>query len=115
MQREAKNCKYVCFGALCTQLCALRAQDLLKNLTNCPLLNATSNDFYALTLKNAREARNREKSHFSRLRSRLCVLRAHDLLENLTDCPLLIATRYDFYASTLKNVRGNQNSQNCAF
>ena len=38
----------------------------------------------------------------------LCALRAQDQLENLTNCPLLIATHSDFDASTLKNARGSQ-------
>ena len=51
------------------------------------------------------EARNRKKTHFGALHARLCALRAQDQLENLTNCPLLIATHSDFYASTLKNAR----------
>ena len=54
------------------------------------------------------EARNPKKRLFGALRARLCALRARDQLENLTNCPLLIATHGDFYASTLKNARGSQ-------
>ena len=53
------------------------------------------------------EARNREKKHFSALRAPLCAQWAQDQLENFTNCPLLIATHNDFYASTLKNARGS--------
>ena len=61
------------------------------------------------------EARNREKRQFGALLARLCALRAQDQLENLTNCPLLIATHSDFYASTLKNARGSQKSRKEAF
>ena len=61
------------------------------------------------------EARNCEKCRFGALRARLCALRAQDQLENLTNCPLLIATHSDFYASTLKNARGSQKSRKEAF
>ena len=61
------------------------------------------------------EARNREKRRFGALRARLCALRAQDQLENLTNCPLLIATHSDFYASTLKNARGSQKSRKETF
>ena len=61
------------------------------------------------------EARNCEKKHFGALRARLCALHAQDQLENLTNCPLLIATHSDFYASTLKNARGSQKLQKEAF
>ena len=47
------------------------------------------------------ENRNREKTHFGALRARLCALHAQDQLENFTNCPPLIATHSDFYASTL--------------
>ena len=47
------------------------------------------------------EARNREKKHFSALRAPLCAQWAQDQLEKFTNCPLLIATHNDFYASTL--------------
>ena len=159
MQREARNRNKRRFGTLRTRLCALRAQDQLDNLTNCPLLIATHSYFYASILTNARgsqklqkegvlarlardcaqcacrislkiwptvhyfllhivtfilqpskmqgEARNCKKRHFGALRARLCALRAQDQPENLTNCPLLIATHSDFYASTLKNARGS--------
>ena len=61
------------------------------------------------------EARNREKKRFGALRAQLCALRAQDQLENLTNCPLLIATHSDFYASTLKNARGSQKLRKEAF
>ena len=61
-------------------------------------------------LKMQGEARNREKKHFGVLHAQLCALHAHDQLENLTNCSLLIATHSDFYASTLKNARGSQKS-----
>ena len=61
------------------------------------------------------EARNCEKRRFGTLRARLCVLRAQDQLENLTNCPLLVATHSDFYASTLTNARGSQKLQKEAF
>ena len=61
------------------------------------------------------EARNREKGSFGALRAQLCALRAQDQLENLTNCPLLIATHSDFYASTLKNARGSQKSRKETF
>ena len=66
-------------------------------------------------LKMQGEARNREKKHFGALRARLCAQRAQDQLENFTNCPLLIATYSDFYASTLKNARGSQILQKVAF
>ena len=59
-----------------------------------------------------REARNRDKKRFGMLHTRL---RAQDQLENLTNCPLLVATHSDFYASTLKNARGSQKSRKEAF
>ena len=54
------------------------------------------------------EARNREKKHFGALRAQLCALHMQDQLENLTNCPLLIAIHSYFYASTLTNARGSQ-------
>ena len=57
------------------------------------------------------EARNREKKHFGALRAQLCALHMQDQLENLTNCPLLIATHSNFYASTLKSARGSQKLQ----
>ena len=111
MQGEGRNCEKRRFGALCARLCMLRVQDQLENWTNYPLLIATHSDFDASTLKNAREARNWEKRRFGKPRAQLCALRAQDQLENLTNCPLLIATRSDFYASTLKNTRGSQKSR----
>ena len=62
-----------------------------------------------------REARNRKKRHFGALCARLCALHVQDQLENLTNCPLLIATHSDFYASTLKNARGSQKLQKEGF
>ena len=70
MQGEARNCKNRRFGALRAQLCALRAQDQLENLTNCPLLLATHSDFYASTLKNSRGSQKLRKQAF------LCASRA---------------------------------------
>ena len=61
------------------------------------------------------EARNRKNKHFGALRARLCALRAQDQLENLTNCPLLIATHSYFYASTLTNARGSQKLRKEAF
>ena len=61
------------------------------------------------------EARNREKGRFGALRARLCALRAQDQLENLTNCPLLIATHSYFYASTLTNAMGSQKLQKNVF
>ena len=46
------------------------------------------------------EANNREKRRFGALRAGLRV-----------QCPLLIATYSDFYASTLKNEKGSQKSR----
>ena len=106
MQGEAKNCKKRRFGALRARLCALHAQDQLENLTNCPQLIATHSDFYASTLKNARGSQKLQKMRFGTLRAQLCALCAQNQLENLTNCPLLIATHGNFYASTLKNARG---------
>ena len=60
-------------------------------------------------------ARNRENKGFGALRAQLCALHAQDQLENLTNCPLLISTHTDFYASTLKNARGSQKSRKEAF
>ena len=107
MQGEARNWEKRRFGKPRAQLCALRAQDQLENLTNCPLLIATRSDFYASTLKNTRGSQKSRKRHFGALRARLCALHAQDQLDNLTNCPLLIATHSDFYASTLKNARGS--------
>ena len=53
-------------GALCARLCALRAQDQLENLTNCPLLIATHSDFYVSTLKNERRSQKSRKEAFWR-------------------------------------------------
>ena len=61
MQGEARNCKKRRFGALPARLCALRSQDQLKNLTNCPQLIATHSDFYASTFKNARGSQKLQK------------------------------------------------------
>ena len=107
MQGEARNREERHFGALHAQLCVQCAQDLLRNLSICPLLIVTHSDFYASTLKMQGEARNCEKMRFGALRARLCALRVQDQLENLTNCPLLLATHSDFYASTLKNARGS--------
>ena len=60
-------------------------------------------------------ARNCYKRRYSALHAQLCTLRAQDQLENLTNCPLLIATHSDSYASTLKNPRESQKSQKEAF
>ena len=60
-------------------------------------------------------ARNREKKRFGPLRAQLCALHAQDQLEKFTNCPLLIATHSDFYASTLKNTGGSQKLQKEAF
>ena len=49
------------------------------------------------------------------LHTRLCALRAQDQLENFTNCPPLIATHNDFYASTLKNAKGSQKSRKEVF
>ena len=57
------------------------------------------------------EARNRKNRRFGALRAGLRVQCARDQLRNLTNCPLLIATYSDFYASTLKNTKGSQKSQ----
>ena len=57
------------------------------------------------------EARSCNKRHFGALRAQLCALRAQGQLENLTNCPLLIATHSNFYASTLKSARGSQKLQ----
>ena len=59
MQGEARNCKKRRFGAL-------RAQDQLENLTNCPLLIATHSDFYASTLKNTGGSQKLQKEAFWR-------------------------------------------------
>ena len=64
MQGEARNRKKERFGALCAQLCALRTQDQLENLTNCPQLIATHSDFYVSTLKNARGSQKLRKKAF---------------------------------------------------
>ena len=67
MQGEARNCENRRFGALCARLCALRSQDQLENLTNCPLLIvATHSDFYASTLNNARGSQKSRKEVFWR-------------------------------------------------
>ena len=66
-------------------------------------------------LKMQGEARNCEKRCFGALHAQLCELCVQDQLENLTNCPLLIATHSDFYALTLKNARGSQKSQKQAF
>ena len=57
------------------------------------------------------EARNNQKMCFGAL----CALHSQDQLENLTNCPLLIAAHSDFYASTLKNARGSQKMKKEAF
>ena len=57
------------------------------------------------------EANNREKRCFGALRAGLRVQCARDQLRNLTNCPLLIATYSDFYASTLRNAKGSQKSR----
>ena len=90
----------------------LRTQDLLEHLTNYQL---STTYYYTVTFmlqpsKMQGEARNREKRRFGALRAQLYALRAQNQLENLTNCPLLIATHSDFYASTLKNAKGSQNS-----
>ena len=61
------------------------------------------------------EARNRKKRCFGALQARLHVQCTQDQLRNLTNCPLLIATHTDCYASTLKNARGSQKSRKEAF
>ena len=66
-------------------------------------------------LKMQGEARNRKKRCFGTLHTRLCELRAQDQLENLSNCPLLIDTHSDFYASTLKNAKGSQKLQKEVF
>ena len=66
IQGEARNCEKRRFGALRARLCALRAQDRLENLTNCPLLNDAHSDFYASTLKNARGSQKLQKEAFWR-------------------------------------------------
>ena len=73
------------------------------------LSTTTNSDLYASTLKNARGSQKSQKEVFGH------TLRAQDWLENLTNCPLLIATQSDFYASTLKNARGSQKLQKKAF
>ena len=66
-------------------------------------------------LKMQEEARNREKRCFARF-ERACTHCAHRIgLENLTNCPLLIATHSYFYASTLTNARGSQKLRKEAF
>ena len=52
-------------------------------------------------LKIQGKARNRKKKRFGLLRARLCALQAQDQLKNFTNCPPLIATHSDLYASTL--------------
>ena len=79
----------------------LRAQDLLT-ATYCYTVT-----FMLQPLKIQGEARNCKNGHFSALRARLRALSAQVQLENSTNCPLLIATHNDFYASTLKNARGS--------
>ena len=66
MQGEARNRDKTRFGTLCAQLCALRAQDQLENLTNCLLLIATHTDLYASTLKNAGGSQKLRKEAFWR-------------------------------------------------
>ena len=66
MQGEARNREKKRFDAPSARLCALRAQDQLENLTNCILLIATHNDFYASTLKNARGSQKSQKEAFWR-------------------------------------------------
>ena len=88
----------------------LRAQDLLEHLTNYQL---STTYYYTVTFmlqpsKMQGEARNRNKRRFGALHAQLCTLRAQDQLENLTNCPLLIATHSNFYASTLKSARRSQ-------
>ena len=74
MQGEARNCENMRFGALRTRLCALRAQDQLENLSNCPLLIDTHSDFYASTLKNAKGSQKLQKEAF--LRASRAIVRA---------------------------------------
>ena len=74
MQGEARNCEKMRFGALRAQLCALRAQDQLENLSNCPLLIDTHSDFYASTLKNAKGSQKLQKEAF--LRALRAIVRA---------------------------------------
>ena len=50
MQGEARNRDKTRFGTLCAQLCALRAQDQLENLTNCQLENGFSEHVVNLEL-----------------------------------------------------------------
>ena len=115
MQVEARNHEKRRFGTLRTRLCALRTQDQLENLTNCPLLIATHSSFMLQPSQIQGEARNCKKRHFCALRARLCALRSQDQLENLINCLQLIATHSDFYASTLKNARGSQKLRKKAF
>ena len=95
----------------------LRAQDLLEHLTNYQL---STTYYYTVTFmlqpsKMHGEARNRDKRRYSMLHAKLCTLRTQDQLENLTNCPLLIAKHSDFYASTLKIARGSQKLRKEAF
>ena len=66
-------------------------------------------------LKMQGEARNCEKRCIGTLCAQLGALHAQDQLENLTNCPLLIATHSYFYASTLTNARGSQKFPKNAF
>ena len=95
----------------------LRTQDLLEHLTNYQL---STTYYYTVTFmlqpsKMQGEARNGEKGCFGVLHAQLCKLRAQAQLENLTNCPLLIAKHSDFYASTLKIARGSQKLRKEAF
>ena len=51
MHGGARNCYKRRYSALHAQLCTLRAQDQLENLTNCPLLIATHSDLCFNPLK----------------------------------------------------------------
>ena len=108
MQGEARNCKKGVWTRF-THNCAHCACTISLKIWPTPhylLLNIVT--FMLQTLKMQGEARNCKKKRFGTLRALLCTLRAQDQLENFTNCPLLIATHSDFYASTLKNARGCQ-------
>ena len=86
MQGEARNHQKRCLGTLCPHKTGLK----IWPTVHCLLLHKVT--FMLQPSKMRGEARNYKKRHFGALRAQLCKLRAQDRFENLTNCPLLIAT-----------------------
>ena len=96
---------FACDCARCTRRISLKIWPTVHYL----LLHIVT--FMLQPSKMQGEARMQKEAFWRALR----VLRSQDQLENLTNCPLLIATHGDFYASTLKNARGSQKSRKQVF